>query len=88
MLHKPSENGSVNRKFPTRQVALDNPQNNPAVSPETDRVLWGAAEISQIIHRTPRQTFHLLKSGAIKSARRCGGRWCANLGALRREFGA
>jgi hypothetical protein len=52
-----------------------------------DKCVWGAAEIGRIINRNRRQTHHLLTSGLIKSARRIGGRWVANAGALRREFG-
>jgi hypothetical protein len=53
-----------------------------------DKPVWGAAEIGRIINRNPRQTHHLLSSGHIKSARMVGGRWVANIAALRREFGA
>jgi hypothetical protein len=52
-----------------------------------DKPVWGAAAIGSIINRSPRQTHHLLTSGHIKSARRIGGRWVANVAALRREFG-
>jgi hypothetical protein len=52
-----------------------------------DKPVWGAAEIGRVINRNPRQTHHLLTSGHIKSARRVGGRWVANVAALRREFG-
>jgi len=58
------------------------------IKPLLDKPVWGAAEIGRIINRNPRQTHHLLTSGLIKSARRIGGRWVANAGALRREFGA
>jgi hypothetical protein len=52
-----------------------------------DKPVWGAAAIGAVINRNPRQTHHLLTSGHIKSARRIGGRWVANVAALRREFG-
>jgi hypothetical protein len=56
------------------------------ISP-TLELVWGAENIGKEINRTARQTHHLLASGAIKSARRAGGLWCADRGALRREFG-
>ena len=69
----------------------DNDQRNVYVNenqqPSLDMPVWGAAEIGRIINRNPRQTHHLLTSGHIKSARRIGGRWVANIAALRREFG-
>jgi hypothetical protein len=51
-----------------------------------DKLLWGAGPIGQEIDRTERQTFHMLKSGAIKSAVKKGGRWAAFRSELRREF--
>jgi hypothetical protein len=51
-------------------------------------LVWGARAIANEINQTTRQTFHLLAIGAIKSARRVGGRYCADRNALRREFGA
>jgi hypothetical protein len=49
---------------------------------------WGSDEIGQVIGRNPRQTHHLLMKGEIKSAKKVGGRWVANIRALLREFGA
>jgi hypothetical protein len=46
-----------------------------------------ATGIAREINQTPRQVYHLLATGAIKSARQVGGRWCADRNALRREFG-
>jgi hypothetical protein len=51
------------------------------------QALWGVEEIAPIIRRTPRQTYHMLAAGHIKSARRIGGRWFANRDALLKEFG-
>jgi hypothetical protein len=51
------------------------------------RQLWTAEEIGEVIRRSPRQTHHLLQRGAIKSAKKFGGRWTASEVALRREFG-
>ena len=50
-------------------------------------VCWGAEEIGKTINRTERQTFHLLKLGQIKSARKVGGKWTAGRAALHAEFG-
>jgi hypothetical protein len=55
--------------------------------PAQGRQLWGAGPIGKAINRTPRQTHHLLSTGAIKSARKVRGRWTANEAALIREFG-
>jgi len=48
---------------------------------------WGAGPIGKVINRNARQTHHLLTTGQIKCAQKKGGRWIANRGALRREFG-
>jgi hypothetical protein len=53
-----------------------------------DKPVWGAKAIGQIINRNPRQAFHLLTNGHIKSARQVGGRWTAVPSALLKEFGA
>ena len=49
---------------------------------------WGTDEIANIIERTPRQTYHMLSKGEIKSAQKKGGKWVAHRTALRSEFGA
>jgi hypothetical protein len=51
------------------------------------RLVWGVREIAKIIRRNERQTYHLLQQGAIKSAQKKGGTYCANVDGLRREFG-
>jgi hypothetical protein len=61
---------------------------NGKIPTNLDKPVWGAVEIGKIINRNPRQTHHLLTRGHIKSARRVGGRWCANPAALLKEFGA
>jgi len=50
-------------------------------------LVWKAEGIAKEINQTPRQVYHLLSRGVIKSARQVGGRWCADREALRREFG-
>ncbi|TMJ91109.1 MAG: DNA-binding protein [Alphaproteobacteria bacterium] len=40
-------------------------------------LVWGCAAIAEVIGRTERATFHLLKSQLLP-ARRVGGRWCAS----------
>jgi hypothetical protein len=50
--------------------------------------VWGAEEIGAILGRTARQIHHLLTQGAIKSAKKVGGRWVVSRSALLREFGA
>ena len=40
------------------------------------QLVWGAEEISRIIGRTPRVTFHLLTTGELP-AKKVGGRWVA-----------
>jgi hypothetical protein len=64
---------------------MDNPQDNNATS--RPKVLWGTRAIAEVINRTERQTSHLLQRGAIKSARKVEGRYCAGEPALRAEFG-
>jgi hypothetical protein len=57
-------------------------------SPTDERLdlVWEAKGIADELNQTPRQIYHLLARGAIKSARLIGGRWCADRNALRREF--
>jgi len=50
--------------------------------------VWGAAAIGREIGRTPRQAYHLLSRGRIKSARQVGKNYCAHKPTLRKEFGA
>jgi hypothetical protein len=50
--------------------------------------IWGCAAIAAAIGRPQRPTYHLLESGAIKSAKRIGGRWVVSRAALLRELGA
>jgi hypothetical protein len=41
-------------------------------------LLWGANEIARVLGLKPRQAFHLLNSGKLKSAWKLGGRWYAS----------
>ncbi|NDW07459.1 DNA-binding protein [Jiella pacifica] len=41
---------------------------------DLDVPVWGTKEISRIINRTERQTFHMLATGALP-ARKVGERW-------------
>ncbi len=51
-------------------------------------LVWNADGIGDEIKRSRAQVYRLLAIGAIKSAKRVGGRWCADRNALLREFGA
>ena len=51
-------------------------------------LVWEAGGIAAEIKRSRGQVYRLLATGAIKSAKRVGGRWCADRNALLREFGA
>ncbi|WP_411755828.1 DNA-binding protein [Sinorhizobium meliloti] len=44
-------------------------------------LLWEVEEIAKVIGRTPRQTFHMLKTGQLP-AKKVGGRWVAERGKL------
>jgi hypothetical protein len=48
--------------------------------------LWGAEAIGAAINRNPKQTYHLVKKGLIRSARRVGERWVVDKDDLQREF--
>ncbi|AWC22211.1 hypothetical protein CO731_01667 [Aminobacter sp. MSH1] len=48
-------------------------------------LVWEVAEIAKLIGRTPRQTFHMLKTGQLP-AKKVGGRWVAERGKLLRFF--
>ena len=61
---------------------------NGSNAPVENAFAWGSDEIGHVIGRNPRQTHHLLTKGEIKSAKKVGGRWVANVRALLREFGA
>ncbi len=41
--------------------------------------VWGFDKIGEVIGRNPRQTFHMLSSGALAAAgaKKIGNRWCA-----------
>lgn len=48
-------------------------------------LIWEVGEIAKLIGRTPRQTFHMLKTGQLP-AKKVGGRWVAERGKLLRFF--
>jgi hypothetical protein len=49
-------------------------------------LLWGANEVGRAIGRDERQAVRLLQTGAIP-ARKVGGKWVVERGALRAFFG-
>ena len=67
---------------------------NPEVSVKeaksniTGDFLWGVEQIAPVVGLSPRQGYHMLAAGQIKSARKIGGKWFANRAALLKEFGA
>jgi hypothetical protein len=63
------------------------PASNGPVVDNAGDLVWGAEAIGLVINRTERQTHHLLSTGAIKCARKVGGRYVAGRSALLREFG-
>jgi hypothetical protein len=48
---------------------------------------WGASAIGKVINKDPRATSHLLRRGALPSARKIGREWCASPDGLRRDLG-
>jgi hypothetical protein len=64
------------------------PQVKAESPPANNDFVWGARAIGALIGRNESQTHYLLNGGHIKSARKVGGAWVANVDALRREFGA
>lgn len=54
---------------------------------DPSKPIWGAAAIAEEINRNEQQTHRLLRLGAIRSAKKVRGIWCAIPAALRREFG-
>jgi hypothetical protein len=48
----------------------------------------GAAEIGAVIGKTPTQTYHLLRMGLIRCAKKIGHQHIAHIPTLKREFGA
>jgi Helix-turn-helix domain len=55
---------------------------------EESEFAWGTNQISRIIGRSPRQTYHLLSTGKLKSVKKVGGHWVVSRDALRKELGA
>jgi hypothetical protein len=54
----------------------------------SDVVLRGARQIGAAVGLDEKQAFHLLRTGALTSPRRVGGRWYVSKQRLLREFGA
>jgi hypothetical protein len=48
--------------------------------------VWGAVEIGKVIGRNERQAHHLIYTGKLKSVRKVGSQWCANVAALLAEL--
>lgn len=48
-------------------------------------LIWGAEAIAKAIHRTRRQTFHLLETGQLP-ARKSGGQWVVSRRRLQQYF--
>lgn len=48
-------------------------------------LVWGAGAIAEVIGRSARATFHMLEKGELP-AKKVGGRWVAERGALLRFF--
>jgi hypothetical protein len=55
-------------------------------NPNQDELLWGTADIGRAINRNPRQVFHLISTGALKSVQKKGGRYVASRAALLKEL--
>jgi hypothetical protein len=51
-----------------------------------DVVLRGARQIGAAVGLDEKQAFHLLRTGALTSPKRVGGRWYASKSKLLREF--
>lgn len=54
----------------------------------SDVVLRGARQIGAVVGLDEKQTFRLLRTGALTSPKRVGGRWYVSKQRLLREFGA
>jgi len=52
----------------------------------TSDLIWGTADIGRVINRNPRQVFHLISTGALKSVQKKGGRYVASRAALLKEL--
>jgi hypothetical protein len=52
----------------------------------TSDLLWGTDAIGKAINRNPRQVFHLISTGALKSVQKKGGRYVASRAALLKEL--
>ena len=70
-----------------RLSTADHPVNNKESKSKVE-YSRGARAIGRVIGRTPRQAYHLLNRGLIKSAKQVGKNYVAHTATLRREFGA
>jgi len=52
----------------------------------SSRIVWGVANIALLINRSPRQVWHLLENGRLRSVRKIGKRYVANEDDLLNEF--
>lgn len=66
----------------------DCPESPEEINSADAGFVWGAAAIGSVIGRNTRQTNYLLERGALKAARKVGGRWVADRSALIRELTA
>lgn len=73
---------------PTEPVVPSKPAVPAAITPPMPAgFVWGALEIGKVIGRSERQAHHLIYTGKLKSVRKVGSQWCANVAALLAELG-
>ncbi|MGR9135666.1 hypothetical protein [Rhizobium leguminosarum] len=53
---------------------------------ESFELVWGVEEIAKLIGRTPRQTFHILKTERLRGVKKVAGRWVAEPVTLKTNF--
>ncbi|KKZ89370.1 hypothetical protein [Rhizobium phaseoli] len=53
---------------------------------ESFELVWGVEEIAKLIDRTPRQTFHILKTQRLRGVKKVAGRWVAQRGTFLTNF--
>ena len=82
--HRPRKGTGVTMSDNQDSKGLVNGQNNTV----TSDLIWGTADIGRVINRNPRQVFHLISTGALKSVQKKGGRYVASRSALLKELGA
>jgi hypothetical protein len=77
---------SVNAQLSNVEHIMDTQHKQAPARVDDPEIVWGAAAIGQVINRTPRQVHHMLQSGHIHAARRCGNRYFADKAGLRAQF--